>query len=78
MNWLVKAKEITGSIEFKNQTELAKFVLKLAKHSDRIKHHADLSIRYNVLKISITTHDTGGLTEKDFNLQSDIERIKKG
>ena len=78
MNWLVKEKEIAGVMEFENQTELAKFVLELAKHSDRINHHADLSIRYNVLNITITTHDSGVPTEKDFNLQSDIDRIKKG
>ena len=77
MNWLVKAKEITGSIEFKNQTELAKFILELAKYSDGVNHHADLSIRYNFLHISITTHDSGGLTGKDFMLQAEINRIKK-
>lgn len=78
MNWSVKAKEITGRIEFKNQTQLAQFVLELARYSDSVNHHADLSIRYNVLDISITTHDSGGLTEKDYSLQSQIERIKKG
>ncbi len=78
MNWSINEKEIVMSIEFTNQTELAEFVLKLAKHSDMVNHHADLNIRYNVLNISITTHDSGGLTQKDFDLQQDIERIKKG
>ena len=78
MNWLVKEREICGEIVFLNQTELAEFVLRLARHSDLVNHHADLTIRYNVLEISITTHDKGGLTQKDSDLQREIERIKKG
>lgn len=78
MNWLVKDKQLETTLQFENQTELAHFVLQLAQHSDEVNHHADLSIRYNVLSISITTHDEGGLTSKDFDLQKEIERIKKG
>ena len=78
MNWLVKDKQLETTLKFEDQTELAQFVLELAKHSDTVNHHADLFIRYNVLKISITTHDSGGLTQKDFDLQKEIERIKKG
>lgn len=78
MNWLVKDKQLETTLQFENQTELAQFVLKLAQHSDEVNHHADLSIRYNVLSISISTHDKGGLTSKDFDLQKEIERIKKG
>jgi 4a-hydroxytetrahydrobiopterin dehydratase len=78
MNWLVKEKEICGELVFQNQTELAEFVLKLARHSDLVNHHADLTIRYNKLGISITTHDVGELTQKDRDLQVEIERIKKG
>lgn len=78
MNWLVKEKQLETTLQFKNQAELARFVLQLAQHSDEVNHHADLSIRYNVLNISITTHDTGGLTKKDFDLKDKIEDIKKG
>lgn len=78
MNWLVKDKQLETTLQFEDQTELAQFVLELAKHSDLVHHHADLSIRYNVLNISITTHDSGGITPKDFELQKEIERIKKG
>ncbi|MCH2229603.1 MAG: 4a-hydroxytetrahydrobiopterin dehydratase [Crocinitomicaceae bacterium] len=78
MNWLVKEEQLVTKLQFENQTELAQFVLRLAKHSDKVNHHADLTIRYNVLNISITTHDSGGLTEKDFELQKEIEHIKNG
>ncbi|MEJ6776387.1 MAG: 4a-hydroxytetrahydrobiopterin dehydratase [Crocinitomicaceae bacterium] len=77
MNWLVKEKEILGLIEFENQTQLAEFILELAKYSDRMNHHADLNIRHNMLSISITTHDSGGLTQKDYDLKDEIDCIKK-
>ena len=77
MNWSVKEKEILGLIEFQNQTQLAEFILELSKYSDCVNHHADFNISYNTLNISITTHDFGDLTQKDYDLKDEIDRIKK-
>jgi 4a-hydroxytetrahydrobiopterin dehydratase len=43
-----------------------------------MNHHADFNISYNALSISITTHDFGGLTQKDYDLKDEIDRLKKG
>lgn len=75
MNWENKGTLLYKEIEFRNQAELAECLLTIAKHSDQVNHHADMEIRYNRLCISITTHETGNLTEKDFELSNVIDAL---
>jgi 4a-hydroxytetrahydrobiopterin dehydratase len=36
--------------------------------AERAGHHPDIDIRYNTVKLTLSTHDAGGLTTKDFDL----------
>ena len=40
-------------------------------------HHPDLAISYNKVTVSLTSHDAGGLTAKDFELAQTISQIKE-
>ncbi|MFK7785138.1 MAG: 4a-hydroxytetrahydrobiopterin dehydratase [Crocinitomicaceae bacterium] len=65
-NWRNTGKELVRDFVFENQTELAEFVLMVAKYSDKVGHHADMYIsEYRKLRVSISTHDENKLTEKD-------------
>ena len=75
MSWKKNDENLEKQFVFKNQTELAEAVLVLARHSDEIGHHADLQIHYNRLDVSITTHDAGGSTEKDYTLAKVIDGL---
>lgn len=75
MSWKQNDKSLYKEFTFDNQTELAQCLLLIAKHSDQVNHHADMEIVYNRLSISITTHETGGLTEKDFELSNAIDAL---
>ena len=75
MSWKKNDENLEKQFVFKNQTELAEAVLVLARHSDEIGHHADLQIHDNRLNVSITTHDAGGLTEKDYTLAKVIDGL---
>jgi 4a-hydroxytetrahydrobiopterin dehydratase len=75
MSWKKNDENLEKQFVFKNQTELAEAVLVLARHSDEIGHHADLQIHYNRLDVSITTHDAGELTEKDYTLAKVIDGL---
>ena len=44
------------------------FVNRIAKRAQRLNHHPDIDIRFNQVTLTLTTHDAGGLTEKDFSL----------
>jgi 4a-hydroxytetrahydrobiopterin dehydratase len=42
------------------------FVNRIARKAQKINHHPDIDIRFD--KMTLTTHDEGGITEKDFSM----------
>ena len=52
-----------------------KFVNRVAKLAERAGHHPDIDIRWNKVTLALTTHDAGGLTEKDFKLALRFDRF---
>ncbi len=77
MNWLKTERSLFKKVEFNNQTHLAETLVEIARISDKINHHADMTIRYNQLDITLTTHDKGGLSNKDFVLSERIDEVLK-
>jgi 4a-hydroxytetrahydrobiopterin dehydratase len=59
--------------------ELASFravidaVGRIADAAEAANHHPDLDIRYRTLRAALSTHDEGGITEKDFALAAEID-----
>jgi 4a-hydroxytetrahydrobiopterin dehydratase len=51
------------------------FVTHIAFLAEAAAHHPDIDIRYNKVMISLSTHDVGGISEKDFALAADIDEI---
>ena len=75
-------KEINGKLvrnfEFKSQTELAQFLLKIAKYADEIHHHPDCKIHKGFqLEITLFTHDKNEITQSDHQLAEYIESVYK-
>jgi 4a-hydroxytetrahydrobiopterin dehydratase len=66
--WKVEGKALTRTWIFENFIEAVGFVNRLVDPSESAGHHPDLSISYNRVSVCLTTHDAGGLTEKDFDL----------
>lgn len=67
-NWKHLGNALLREFEFKNQTELAEFILKIARYSDELDHHSDMEIsQCRKLRISISTHDANGLTDLDYS-----------
>lgn len=75
MQWQNKDGRLKAEVVFKNQTELAEFVLKAARYSDEVGHHSDMEIRYNRLFLSLYTHDEDRITEKDHALAGKLSEI---
>ena len=66
--WELRGKEISRAFTFKDFVEAIAFVNRIAKYAEESAHHPDISISWNKVTLSVTTHDAGGLTEKDFAL----------
>jgi 4a-hydroxytetrahydrobiopterin dehydratase len=74
MSWLTHENKLKKTILFKTQTDLAKFLLNIAKIADKMNHHPDYVIRKcSELEISLSTHDKNAITEKDYALAEIID-----
>jgi 4a-hydroxytetrahydrobiopterin dehydratase len=51
------------------------FMTGLALKADQMDHHPEWSNVYNLVTIDLTTHDSSGITEKDFELATEAEKL---
>jgi 4a-hydroxytetrahydrobiopterin dehydratase len=76
--WNYENDSISKQFLFKDFIEALSFVNAVGLESEKMDHHPDiLMFAWNKVKITISTHSAGGVTEKDFTLAQKIEeRIK--
>ena len=75
MQWNEKDSTITKTFEFSSYLDGIDFVNEVANLSEQENHHPDITVGYCKVTISLTTHDTGSLTEKDFKLAKLIDDL---
>ena len=74
-DWSLDGKAITCTRTFKDFVAAVDFVNQLVEPAEAAGHHPDLQISYNRVAIGLSTHDAGGLTEKDFALAQKISAL---
>lgn len=70
---LVENKKIKKKYMHKDFVEAIKFVNRVADLSEEEGHHPDIYIFYNKVKIELSTHAIGGLSENDFILATKFD-----
>jgi len=73
--WNRREKMIRRTYEFKDFPAAMRFVNKVARLAEKANHHPDIDIRWNKVTVALTTHDEGGLTNKDFDLAEQFDRL---
>jgi 4a-hydroxytetrahydrobiopterin dehydratase len=73
--WTRKGSAITRVFQFRDFSTAMEFVNAVARLAEQANHHPDIDIRYNKVTLSLTTHDEGGLTEKDFELATKADQL---
>ena len=76
-SWNRRGKRISRTFVFDDFMQGIRFLNRVARLAEGMNHHPDIFIRYNKVGLSLTTHDEGGLTIKDFKLAQKINRIKR-
>jgi 4a-hydroxytetrahydrobiopterin dehydratase len=72
--WIFQNNAIEKDFQFKDFIDALSFVNKVGLESEKLDHHPDIVLHsWNKVKISISTHSAGGVTEKDFTLAQKIE-----
>ena len=77
-DWKKRGLTIARTYPFKDFPAAIKFVNAVAKLAERAWHHPDIDIRWNKVTLALTTHDAGGLTEKDFDLARKFDALSLG
>lgn len=75
-DWTVENSKLQITRTFKDFIQAIEFVNKLVEPAESAGHHPDIEISYNKVKITLTTHDAGGLTQTDFDVAQVISLIK--
>lgn len=76
MSWKAENNAIRKSFKFDNFNKALAFVNKVGEIAERSQHHPDISIHdYNKVDITLTTHDKGEVTDKDYLMAEGIDQI---
>ena len=66
---------LTKTFNFPTFAQGITFVTRVAKAADAMNHHPDIDIRYTKVTCALSTHDAGGITERDLELAREIEQV---
>lgn len=71
--------EVSGTIQrtfqFPDFMGAMSFVNEVAKLAEADQHHPDILIRYSKVTLTLSTHDAGGITKKDFTLAKKCDAV---
>jgi len=75
--WELEKKHLERTFEFDEFSEAIDFVNSVAEVAEEEEHHPDIDIRFNKVRLVLSTHSKGGLTELDFNLAERIYTLSE-
>ena len=73
--WRFAENAIERWFEFPTFAEAVAFVDRVAVLADALDHHPDIDIRYRRVRLTLSTHSAGGLTELDISAAKQIASI---
>ncbi|HMK92638.1 MAG TPA: 4a-hydroxytetrahydrobiopterin dehydratase [Thermoleophilia bacterium] len=73
--WRAEGDAISRTYHFRDFARAIDFVNAVAEMAEDASHHPDIDIRYNKVKIILTTHSVGGLTRNDIELAAGIDDL---
>ena len=73
--WSRRDDRIVATFEFPNFVAAFGFMAQVAILAERANHHPEWSNVYGRVVIELTSHDAGGITQRDIDLATDINAI---
>ena len=68
-------KAITRSLTFTDFSEAFAFLTRVAMHAEKVDHHPEFTSVWNRVDFRLTSHDSGGVTDRDIRLAEAINRL---
>lgn len=75
--WSETGEAIQRTYRFTDFVASMGFVTRVAEEAERSQHHPDILIRFNKVTLTLSTHDAGGITMKDFGLAAKADSFAK-
>ncbi|MBL8996576.1 MAG: 4a-hydroxytetrahydrobiopterin dehydratase [Gemmatimonadales bacterium] len=76
--WSRKGNAITRTFSFRGFPDSVAFVQRTEGPAEEMNHHPDLDVRYNRVIVTLSTHDSGGVTENDVILAARLDAAAAG
>jgi 4a-hydroxytetrahydrobiopterin dehydratase len=71
--WALKGDAIEKTYSFADFAKSMELVNRVAALAEEANHHPDIFVQYNRVTLTLTSHDSGGLTARDFRLAEQID-----
>jgi 4a-hydroxytetrahydrobiopterin dehydratase len=75
-DWSLSNSKLHRQFVFADFVEAFGFMTRVALLAETANHHPEWSNVYNRVEIDLTTHDAGGITERDFKLAQRINQLQ--
>ncbi|HEY6472008.1 MAG TPA: 4a-hydroxytetrahydrobiopterin dehydratase [Acidimicrobiales bacterium] len=76
LRWTRQGDELTALVKLHDFAASLEFVNAVGAAAEAANHHPDIDIRYNKVRLTLTTHDSGGITLLDLALADVIDRLR--
>ena len=73
-----REKALVRSVKFKDFSEAFAFLARVALHAEKVDHHPEFTSVWNRVDFRLTSHDAGGVTERDVALAEAINQLAGG
>ena len=73
--WTNRGDSIERVFQFGNFVEAMDFVIKIAAAAEAANHHPDILINYNKVTLTLVSHDSGGVTQRDIRMAGKINEV---
>ena len=75
--WIVEdgGKALSRTFKFKDFSEAFAFLMRVALHAEKVDHHPEFTSVWSLVHFRLTSHDAGGVTERDYRLAEAISKI---
>jgi len=76
--WSLSGGALQRTFAFDDFLGAMSFVNRVAALAEALQHHPDIMIRYSKVTLTLSTHDVGGISERDFAFASQVGAVAEG
>ena len=73
--WALEAGQLVRSVELVDFAAALDLVVSVGHEAEAMDHHPDIDIRYNRVRLALSTHSEGGITQYDIELAHRIDAL---